>query len=166
MRVSDGGLDYRGLRSTNRVKKTKGGDLEMLDPLAVAQIETKQVIADLEDRIRTLHDVNAQVSIDALRRLKRLRLLIEETQAGYSRGRAITVLKDVLVSVSSEVVKWIGTSIWILTAPWVRLRAFSYAFIRRSNSSPPSGSSPYSGRLGGGCRHIGVSSFVNREWPA
>jgi hypothetical protein len=100
------------------------GVMVMPDPLAVAQIEQKQIIATLEQSYR-LRDVNAQVTVRALRRLQRLRAQLERAQAGYSRAMAWTITRHVEAQLAAEVVRWwIETSIWYLAVLMRRLRGY------------------------------------------
>ncbi len=114
-----------------------GGVKFLPDPLSVAQIEQKQIIAMLEKSYQ-VRGVKAEVRVYRLRRLRHLNAQLEQAQAGCSRATALAISRRVEAELAIEIVRWwTETSMWLWAASWMRRMAYRirerYATARRRN---------------------------------
>ncbi len=145
------------------------GVITLPDPLAVAQIELRQIIDGLERSYR-LRDVNALVLIHRLQHLKLLRRQLDKAQAAYSRARACVFTSRVHALVTAEVLRWwIETSMIFIAVLGRRLRVYVvegwYTTCGRSNSFFATFSRHLAVGVGGGGESFAFAAIDGRKWP-
>lgn len=134
----------------------------MPSPPNGTRVELLALIDEMEAEFRRTCDVNAQVSNDALRRLREIRA--ELLRAEPSRGRRITLAvgKVVLAKLAVELIRWIlshETSIYRFTAVFPRIQTYD-GWRRNQNASSLGGSEADGPR--GARKRVHVVDLVDR----